>query len=181
MFAFRSAVGYNKDGNCMEYSYKFRLYPNKTQENLVLRTFGCCRFVFNHYLAQRKESYEQTGKTMNYYVCAKDLTTLKRQEETVWLKEVDATALQCSLRDLDDAYQVIIREHIALCAFIRKMICLNLSDPFSGFAVARTALSISGRTGSWILVLVLWRSAANLTLTKSFLIPSAVVVRVARM
>ena len=76
----------------MEYSYKFRLYPNREQENLIARTFGCCRFVFNHYLALRKETYEQTGETLNYYACAKDMTGLKQQEETLWLKEVDATA-----------------------------------------------------------------------------------------
>lgn len=93
----------------MEYSYKFRLYPNKEQENLIARTFGCCRFVFNHYLARRKEAYEKTGETMNYYACAKDMTGLKQQEETLWLKEVDATALQSSLRDLDDAYQHFFR------------------------------------------------------------------------
>ena len=93
----------------MEYSYKFRLYPNKEQENLILRTFGCCRFVFNHYLALRKEIYEQTGNTLNYCACSKDMTGLKQQEETLWLKEVDATALQSSLRDLDDAYQNFFR------------------------------------------------------------------------
>ena len=43
----------------VEYSYKFRLYPNRTQENQILRTLGCCRFVFNHYLAIRKEVYER--------------------------------------------------------------------------------------------------------------------------
>lgn len=93
----------------MEYSYKFRLYPNKEQENLIARTFGCCRFVFNHYLALRKETYEKTGETMNYYACAKDMTGLKQHEETLWLKEVDATALQSSLRNLDDAYRNFFR------------------------------------------------------------------------
>ena len=93
----------------VEYSYKLRLYPNKEQENLIVRTFGCCRFVFNHYLALRKETYEQTGKTLNYYDCSHDLTGLKRREETKWLKEVDATALQSSLRSLDDAYRNFFR------------------------------------------------------------------------
>ena len=93
----------------MEYSYKFRLYPNREQENLILRTFGCCRFVFNHYLALRKEAYEQTGKTLNYYTCAKDMTTLKQQEETLWLKEVDSTSLQATLQDLDTAFQNFFR------------------------------------------------------------------------
>lgn len=93
----------------MEYSYKFRLYPNREQENLILRTLGCCRFVFNHYLACRKDLYERSGETANYYVCANDLTGLKQKEETAWLKEVDATALQSSLRDLDTAYQNFFR------------------------------------------------------------------------
>ena len=65
--------------------------------------------MFNHYLAIRKDTYEQTGETVNYYACAKDMTGLKQQEETQWLKEVEATALQSSLRALDDAYQHFFR------------------------------------------------------------------------
>lgn len=86
----------------MEYSYKFRLYPTKAQEQQIQRTFGCCRYLWNHYLAQRKAVYELDGHTMNYYECAKDLTALKKS--LTWLKEVDATALQASLQNLDVAY-----------------------------------------------------------------------------
>lgn len=93
----------------MEYSYKFRLYPNLEQEGLILRTFGCCRFVFNHYLTLRKEVYEQTGEMMGYYACCKNLTMLKKQKETLWLNEVDATALQASIQNLDKAYQNFFR------------------------------------------------------------------------
>ena len=93
----------------MEISYKFRLYPKNEQESMILRTFGCCRFVFNHYLAQRMEAYQKTGKSPTRFMQDKDLTALKRKEETLWLKEVDATALQSSLRDLDDAYQHFFR------------------------------------------------------------------------
>ena len=35
--------------------YKFRIYPNRTQENLINRTLGCARFVFNHFLAVRRD------------------------------------------------------------------------------------------------------------------------------
>lgn len=91
----------------MEYSYKFRIYPTLEQENLIQRTFGCCRFVFNRYLAKRKEVYAQTSTTMNYYDCAKDMTQLKKSLE--WLKGVDATALQSAIRDLDTAYQNFFR------------------------------------------------------------------------
>ena len=91
----------------MEYSYKFRIYPNITQAQQIQRTFGCCRFVWNYYLAMRKELYEQSGKSMNYNSCSGDLTQLKKSLD--WLRTVDATALQSSLRDLDTAYQNFFR------------------------------------------------------------------------
>ena len=93
----------------MEYSYKFRIYPNIAQEQQIHRTFGCCRFVWNHYLAQRIEAYRETEKSPTRFIQDKDLTSLKKQEETIWLREVDATALQSSLRDLDTAYQNFFR------------------------------------------------------------------------
>lgn len=91
----------------MEYSYKFRIYPNIAQAQQIHRTFGCCRFVWNHYLVMRKGLYEQDGKSINYNACSKDMTQLK--ESLNWLREVDATALQSSLRDLDTAYQNFFR------------------------------------------------------------------------
>ena len=91
----------------MEYSYKFRIYPTQRQENLIQRTFGCCRFVFDHFLAQRMEMYKETGKAPTRFQQDKELTLLKRELE--WLKEVDATSLQASLQTLDTAYQNFFR------------------------------------------------------------------------
>lgn len=91
----------------MEYSYKFRIYPNKEQEILIHKTFGCSRYVFNYYLAKRQELYEQSQKTMGYNACTKDLTDLKKSLE--WLNEVDAHALITSLKDLDMAFQNFFR------------------------------------------------------------------------
>lgn len=93
----------------MEYSYKVRLYPTQKQTSLIDRTFGCCRYVYNHYLAMRQEVYQSSGKALNYYACCRDLTFLKQQEETSWLREVDATALQASVQDLDRAFQNFFR------------------------------------------------------------------------
>lgn len=87
----------------MEYSYRFRIYPNKAQEAQIQRTFGCCRFVYNYYLDKRIKKYEESHETFNYYSCSNDMTKLK--SELDWLKEVDSTALQSSLRDLDTAYK----------------------------------------------------------------------------
>lgn len=91
----------------MEYAYKFRLYPNQTQKSQIERTFGCCRFVYNHFLAVRKQVYEETKETLNFFACCRQLTFLKQQY--AWLSEVDSTALQSSVRDLDMAYQNFFR------------------------------------------------------------------------
>ncbi|XWN52023.1 IS200/IS605 family element RNA-guided endonuclease TnpB [Anoxybacillus flavithermus] len=83
-------------------AYKFRIYPNKEQEVLIAKTFGCSRFVFNYFLAKWEDAYKQTGKGLTYNACSSQLTQLKKQ--FVWLKEVDSIALQSSLKHLDDAY-----------------------------------------------------------------------------
>ena len=91
----------------MEIAYKFRIYPNKSQEEQIQKTFGCCRFVYNHYLALRKAKYEADKSTMGFYECCKNLTLLKKENE--WLKGVDSVALQQSLRNLDTAFQNFFR------------------------------------------------------------------------
>lgn len=91
----------------MEYSYKFRIYPNTEQQTLIQKTFGCCRFVYNHFLAQRIAEYKSTGKAPTRFQQDKMLTSMKK--ELPWLKEVDATALQSSVQTLDSAYQDFFR------------------------------------------------------------------------
>lgn len=71
------------------------------------RNFGCCRYVFNHFLAQRQEQYRETGKAPTRFQQDKRLTALK--QELPWLKEVDSTSLQAVLQDLDFAYQNFFR------------------------------------------------------------------------
>ena len=91
----------------MNYAYKFRLYPNKIQENLIQRTFGCVRYVYNYFLAERKEIYEKTGKYVSRFQQDKLLTTLKQNLD--WLREPDKCSLQNALKDLDVAYKNFFR------------------------------------------------------------------------
>lgn len=88
-------------------SYKFRLYPNSEQKTLLEKTFGCCRFVYNHYLAKSIEDHENTRKSNSCNQNCKDLTHLKKDYK--WLSEVSSTALQQSIRHLDAAYQNFFR------------------------------------------------------------------------
>ena len=102
----------------MEKAYKYRIYPNKKQREIITKTFGCCRFVYNTYLAKRIEMYENNKERFSYVQCANDMKKLKSDLE--WLKEVDSTALQSSLKDLDMAYQKFFKEHTGYPKFKSK-------------------------------------------------------------
>lgn len=102
----------------MEKTFKYRIYPNKNQRILIAKTFGCCRFVYNTYLAKRIELYESSKEAYSYVQCANDMKKLKSEKE--WLKEVDSTALQSSLRNLDSAYQKFFKEHSGFPKFKSK-------------------------------------------------------------
>lgn len=91
----------------MEYSYKFRIYPNTEQQTLIQKTFGCARFVYNHFLAQRISDYKVTGKSPTRFQQDKCLTALKQEIE--WLREPDKCALQNALKNLDTAYKNFFR------------------------------------------------------------------------
>lgn len=91
-------------------SCKFRIYPNNSQIELLNKHFGACRFIYNYYLNKRKESYLVDNKSLNYYDNCNDLTLLKKQEEYVWLKEINSQSLQSSLRNLDTAYNKFFRK-----------------------------------------------------------------------
>ena len=89
----------------IKYTYKFRLKPTKEQQELLNKHFGSVRWSYNYFLNQRKQEYLNNKKSINYYDQAKELTELKRQEETEWLKETNSQSLQYSLKCLDQAYQ----------------------------------------------------------------------------
>lgn len=91
----------------MEKSYKFRIYPNREQEVLIQKTFGCCRFVYNYFLAQRMNAYQTTGRFLTGFQQSSELPALKKQYD--WLKEADSIALQSSVRDLEDSFKNFFR------------------------------------------------------------------------
>ena len=101
-----------------EKAYKYRIYPNKNKQELIQKTFGCTRFVYNYYLNKRKEMYENDKTTFTCNMCSKDLTQLKKELE--WLKEPDKDSLQKALKDLDMAYQKFFKEHTGYPKFKSK-------------------------------------------------------------
>lgn len=85
-------------------TYQFELTPTQEQKVLLDKHFGCIRFVYNHFLDQRKEQYQAEKKSDNYYAQAAKLTELKKKDETIWLRETNSQSLQFALKCLDSAY-----------------------------------------------------------------------------
>ena len=82
----------------MNKAYKFRIYPDKKQEELLAKTFGCCRFIYNIMLDDKRKEYEATKKM-------KKTTPAAYKKEYPWLKEVDSLALANVQIHLEKAYK----------------------------------------------------------------------------
>lgn len=91
-------------------AYKYRIYPNKAQEDLLARTFGCCRFVFNQTLSYRKEKYENGKKKVSRTDC-NNYCNRELKVRYEWLREVDKFALTNAVYNMDSAYQKFFKEH----------------------------------------------------------------------
>lgn len=100
--------------------YKFRIYPNIKQQESIAKMFGCCRYVYNTFLAKAKSDYETTGRSNSVYDNQKELTVLKKEPELAWLKEADSQALNQSLFDLGDAYSRFFRKQSRYPKFKKK-------------------------------------------------------------
>ena len=84
-------------------TYKLRIYPTDSQRELIEKTFGSTRYVYNNFLAERKSKYEESKTKISVYEQLKELTNLKKENE--WLREIDSCALQACVYNLDDAFK----------------------------------------------------------------------------
>ena len=79
-------------------AYKFRMYPTKSQQILISKTFGCARFIYNHFLDTcKKEKYT------NAFEMCKELKEMYNKYP--FLKTCDSYSLRCAIFNLEDAYK----------------------------------------------------------------------------
>lgn len=78
-------------------AYKYRLYPNKEQQEYFAKCFGCTRFIYNRMLSDKIEYYKETKQKLNN-------TPAQYKKEFEWLKEVDSLALANAQMNLQTAY-----------------------------------------------------------------------------
>ena len=85
-------------------AFKYRIYPTESQKEQLLKTFGCCRFVYNHYLALQSERHAAGEKYMGRTACNNDCNR-RLKEEYPWLREADKFALTNAIYAMDRGFQ----------------------------------------------------------------------------
>lgn len=104
----------------MNKAYKFRLYPNKSQQQVLQRHFGAVRFIYNYFLEKKIKVYKETKKTIAWNQLANELPQMKKQKEYSWLKEVNSQALQQAVINLDKSYLNFFRSGFGFPKFKSK-------------------------------------------------------------
>jgi putative transposase len=89
----------------MRTAYRCRAYPNQAQQQVLARTFGCVRVVWNRTLAARHARYTAERKGTSYAETDRALTAMKREPGLKFLNEVSAVPLQQTLRHQEAAFQ----------------------------------------------------------------------------
>jgi putative transposase len=84
--------------------YTYRLYPTTEQQTTLGQWAGCRRYIWNWALRAKQAHYQATGKTLGYTTLAAALVDLKRQSDTLWLRDCHSQTLQQVLMDLETAF-----------------------------------------------------------------------------
>ena len=93
----------------MNRAIKIRVYPNQNQKEVLDKTFGCCRFIYNKMLEERKQSYKELKNDKDSLYSYTYKTEKEYKQEYSFLKEVDSKALQSEWRHLKSAYDNFFR------------------------------------------------------------------------
>ncbi len=101
-------------------TFKYRIYPNKEQRSLLSKNFGCVRFLYNLSLNKCINDFKESNIGFNKINLINNISTLKKQEEYSWLREVESTSLQQSIEDLGMSYQRFFRKLSSFPNFKKK-------------------------------------------------------------
>lgn len=99
-------------------AYKYRLYPNKLQAELLNKHIGCARFVYNLALETKQAAYVSNKQSLSCFDLMKQLPELKK--ECPWLSEVNSQSLQASIVNLDKAFTGFFKGHNSFPNFKKK-------------------------------------------------------------
>lgn len=124
-------------------AYRYRFYPTQEQEQQLAHTFGCARYVYNHFLKVRTDAWYENQERIGYNGTAKMLTDLKKQTETLWLQDVSNVCLQQSLQNLDTAFKNFFQGRAKYPNFKKKHGMQSARYTTSGFTFKNGKLKLA--------------------------------------
>jgi len=118
---------------------KIRLYPNKTQEQALNKVLGCYRFVYNHMLARKQESYKVDKTNLGLNELSKYFHgILLKDDQYQWLKEQNTKVMQQAIRQMLTAYDKFFKEHKGFPKFKSKRDKQSASFPIDAISKKNT-------------------------------------------
>ena len=124
-------------------AYKYRFYPTEEQITQLSHSFGCSRFVYNHFLKVRTDAYYEKHEKINCHKTSELLTSLKNEGNFDWLKDVSSVVLQQTLRDLDKAFTNFFAGRARYPNFKKKNSRQAVRYVKSGFSFSNGILTIA--------------------------------------
>jgi putative transposase len=103
-----AAIGCHRSALCsvaVQVRYRYRIYPERGQQEALARVFGCARVVFNDCLRLRDACHVAGEKISDTEVQRRVVTLAKRTPERAWLSEVASVALVQACQDARRAYR----------------------------------------------------------------------------
>src|SRR6516162_5655562 len=100
--------------------YRFRVDPTASPEAALTRFAGARSYVFNWALAHRKETSEQSGKSISWSALSVELTELKNKSGFEWLKEIVSQLLRQALSDCKRAFDNFFQKRARFPKFKKK-------------------------------------------------------------
>ena len=127
-------------------NFKYRLYPTKKQQTILNTTLDECRWLYNHFLEQRKTSWEQEKKSLNYYSQSVSIVKLKQERENLTM--VYSQVLQNVAIRIDLAFKAFFRrvkagEKAGYPRFKGQGRYDSLTYPQTGFEITDNGLKLS--------------------------------------
>jgi putative transposase len=127
-------------------NFKYALYPTKRQQTLLSNTLEECRWLYNHFLEERKNSWEQKKKGINYHTQSVSIVKLKQNRQS--LSNVYSQVLQNVAVRIDLAFKAFFRrvkagERPGYPRFRGKGWYDSITYPQTGFKIENNRLNLS--------------------------------------
>lgn len=124
-------------------AHKVKIHPTIKQQKLLAKHFGSCRWVYNYFLQYKTDQYKKTQKSASWLETNKLLTELKKQSDKQWLNEVSRVALNCSLENLDSAFNSFFRKTAKYPNFKNKHTKQSYKLTNQAFTIEKNGIKIA--------------------------------------